>query len=116
MKSTILDKDMEEFALKASSGRNLLSALLSLGLIIIAQIIYFVVITTVSIATNIFLSRVLIVLFYSLPVVAAILAGRKLKRCFQLSNIQSDAKNYMAMGISFLVLLGIANEIWHRLP
>jgi hypothetical protein len=112
---TILDKDVEEIPVKRSSGKNLINSLLALGLIMIAQIIYYIIITSVGIASNFILIWLLAVLFYVLPVIAGILAVLTLKRCLQVNKTQRDTKNYVAMGISSVVLLGIANEIWHRL-
>ena len=112
---TMIDKELQDITAKKNSKKNLKRSLLSLGLLILSALTFLIGIDSFYLGHSDAVSWTLIILFYGLMALSAILAVLTLANSFSTINTTKDNKNYIAIGISILVLLAIANEILQRL-
>jgi CDP-diglyceride synthetase len=112
---TIVDKELHEITAKKNSKKNLRTSLLSLGLLILSGLSFFFGVDSFYPRHSELLSRTLIILFYGLMLLSAIVAILTLINSFSAIKTSKDSKTYVAIGISIFVLVAIAYEILQRL-
>jgi len=112
---TSFGKGVQEIEDKKNSNKNLKMSIISVGLLIVASITFFLGIDSFYPGHSQIITLTLIVLFYLLMVVAAIVATLTLKKSLDTLKTSKNSKNYIAIGISILVLLIIDYEILQRL-
>jgi len=111
---TIVDKELQEIAGKKNS-KNLRNSLLSLGLLISSGLSYFLGVDSFYPGHSDVVSWTLIILFYGLMLLSAIVAILTLVNSFNAIKTSKNSKTYVAIGVSIFVLLAIAYEILQRL-
>ena len=112
---TMTDKEFQGITAKMTLKRNLRKSLISLGLFILSGSIFFFAADSFFLGHSKIVSWTLIILFYGLMLLSAILAVLTIVNSFSTLKTTKDSKNYIAIGISILVLLVVANEILQRL-
>ena len=109
------DKEFQEITAKMTSKKNFRKSLISLGLLILSGPIFFFSFDSFYPGHSSVVSWALIILFYVLISLAAILAILTLVNSFITLKTTKDSKNYIAIGISILVLFAVAKEILQQL-
>ena len=112
---TMTDKEFQDITAKMNSKKNLRKSLISLGLLILSGSIFFFAADSFYVGHSHIVSWALIILFYGLMLLSGILAVLTVVNSFNTLKSTKDSKNYVAIGISILVLLAVANEIFKRL-
>lgn len=96
------------------SNKNLKRSFLSVGLLILSSVIYLLGMDSLYPGLDNTVSWTLIILFYALMAVAALLAVMTFINALSTIKTRKDKRDYIALGISALVLLAIANELLNR--
>jgi len=112
---TMIDKEFQDITAKMTSKKNLRKSLISLGLFILSGPIFFFAADSFYLGHSDIVSWTLIILFYGLMLLSAILAVLTVVNSFITLKTTKDSKNYIAIGISILVLLAVAKEILQQL-
>jgi hypothetical protein len=111
----MLDQERNKIVDSQQSRANLKQSLFSVGLIILADISFFMALDSFGPGQDKMAPTILIFIFYGLMTGAAILAILTIKNCATVAKTSKENKNYIALGICIVVLLGIAAEIFNRL-
>ena len=115
IKTLMLDQERNEILDSRQSRVNLRQSLFSLGLLILADISFFLALDSFGPGQNKMTPIVLTFTFYGLMTISAILASVTIKNCATVAKKSKNNRNYIALGICVLVLLSIAAEIFNRL-
>ena len=112
---TMTEKEFRDITAKMTSKKNLRRSLISLGLLILSGSISFFAADSFYLGHSDIVTWTLIILFYGLLLLSAILAVLTIINSISTIKTTKDSKNYIAIGISILVLLAVANDIRQRL-
>jgi Kef-type K+ transport system membrane component KefB len=110
----LLTDEAQELLNKKNAKRNLVISLVSLGILILSALVYMLVLDSFSVDSNRTTIQILILLFYGLMILAGILALISFKRSLSAMQKSNEKGNHIALVISILVVMAVANEILKR--
>ena len=107
----MLEKELEDITDEKLPAKNLKNALLALGYAILASVAFYLAIDSFGPGSGKFLTRVMIGLYYILTIVSGIYAFLACKNSLKSLRTNKDTRNYIAIVIGGLLLLGITRQI-----
>jgi len=109
------DEDKLHRFLAKQAAKNLRNAILAISLWFLSAILAFMVADVIAVGLNRTIGWGLIILYLGMVVSAGLLALYALVGSINANRLVKNRKNYIAMGLSILVLLAVAWEIVSRL-
>ena len=111
----MLEKELQEINNRDNAVKNLKYSLLSLGFLILSAIVFFITVDSFHPGRNKAMGWILVILFYGLTILAAVVATVAFKNSFNAIKTYKNNKNYIALAISIVVLLAMLNQMYQRL-
>jgi hypothetical protein len=111
----MLDNFLREILDAKRPWKNLKYALLALGYAILASVTIFLALDSFSTGTGHGFIRLIMLIYFGLTIVSAIYAFLACRNALKSLKTNKDSKNYIALVIGGLLLLGIGRQILLRL-
>lgn len=107
----MLEKELKEIIDEKLPAKNLKYALLALGYAILASLASYLTINSFGPRSGLFLFRMMIGLYYLLTVVSGVYAFLACRNSLKSLRTNKNTRNYIALVIGGLLLLGIIRQI-----
>ena len=110
----MLDDELKMIEDQKMPGKNLKQALLALGYAILSSIAFYIAVDSISPRSGLTMVRVMLLLYYGLMIVSGVYAFLACKNSLKSLQTNKNPRNYIALVLGGLLLLGILKTILDR--